>query len=404
MQLAPDGVRIQRLGDVGTFIRGRRFTKADRVDEGLPSIHYGEIYTHYGVSASEARSHVRIDMAPALRFAEPGEVVIAAVGETVEDVGKAVAWLGSERVAVHDDCFIYRSSLDPKYVAYFTQSAAFNKPKEPLVSRAKVKRLSSEGLATLFIPTPPLEVQREIVAVLDRFTHLGSGLNVALEAEIEARRSQYEHYRRKLVDGLTAEPVPLSSLGRWFGGITPSKSNAAYWDSGNIPWLASMDVSDETTDEIRGRVTSAALRETSLRLIPAPSVAVVMRSNILRRRLPIGLISVDTTVNQDMRMLVPREGVDADYVFQLLRADAEPIRKSCVRTDGSMAAVDSTRFFAWQIPLPPLVEQRRIAETLRNFDALVSGLTGELIAELRARRDQYEYYRDNLFAVEEVVA
>ena len=165
--LAPKGVPIQPLGQVGVFIRGRRFTKADRVDDGLPSIHYGEIYTHYGVAASETHSRVRTDLAPTLRFALPGDVIIAGVGETVEDVGKAVAWLGTEPVAVHDDCFIFRSSLDPKFVVYFMQSDAFNKPKEAYVARAKVKRLSSDGLAKLRIPVPPIEVQREIVRVLD---------------------------------------------------------------------------------------------------------------------------------------------------------------------------------------------------------------------------------------------
>ena len=100
------GVPHPRLGEVGTFQRGRRFTKADRVVLGLPSIHYGEIYTHYGISAIEAVSHVDPELAPALRFAEPGDVIFAAVGETIDDVGKAVAWLGAGPVAVHDDCFI----------------------------------------------------------------------------------------------------------------------------------------------------------------------------------------------------------------------------------------------------------------------------------------------------------
>ena len=148
-------------------------------------------------------------------------------------------------------------------------------------------------------------------------------------------------------------------------------------------------------------IGGSGLSETSLRLVPAPSVAVVMRSNILRRTFPIGLVKVDTTVNQDMRVLVPREGVDAEYVFQVLRADAERIRSACVRTDGSMAAVDSQGFFGWEIPLPSLAEQRRVAKKLRHFDALVNDLSIGLPAEIAARRQQYEYYRDMLLTFEE---
>jgi type I restriction enzyme S subunit len=129
-----------------------------------------------------------------------------------------------------------------------------------------------------------------------------------------------------------------------------------------------------------------------------------MRSNILRRRLPIGLIEVDTTLNQDMRALIPRDGVDARYVYQALCTASEGIRRECVRTDGSMAAVDSMSFFSWRIPLPPLAEQERIAEILDKFDALVNDLSSGLPAELAARRKQYEHYRDRLLTFKEAVA
>ena len=72
-----DEYRREAIGSLGTLIRGKRFTAADYVDEGIPSIHYGEVYTEYGVSASETVSHVREDMRDSLRYAEPGDVIIA---------------------------------------------------------------------------------------------------------------------------------------------------------------------------------------------------------------------------------------------------------------------------------------------------------------------------------------
>jgi type I restriction enzyme, S subunit len=191
-------VRWVSMGDVGEFIRGRRFTKADVVSDGLESIHYGEIYTRYGVSAERALSRVNAKLAPTLRFAKPGDVVIAAVGETVEDVCKAVAWLGEGDVAIHDDCFAYRHSLNPKFVAYYLQTSAFHADKAKHVARAKVKRISGENLAKLKIPVPSSEEQERIVAILDKFDALLSDASIGLPAERRARRQQYEHYR----DGL----------------------------------------------------------------------------------------------------------------------------------------------------------------------------------------------------------
>ena len=165
----------------------------------LTAIPTAEIYTHYGTSASTAESHVRSEIGSRLRFAHPNDVVIAAVGETVEDVGKAVAWLGDGPVAVHDDCFFFRHSQNPKFIAYCMQTAVLNSEKEKYVSRAKVKRLSDRGLEKLTIPVPPIDEQRRIVEILDKFDALVNDLSIGLPAELAARRRQYEYYRDKLL-------------------------------------------------------------------------------------------------------------------------------------------------------------------------------------------------------------
>ena len=141
----------------------------------------------------------RSELAASLRFARIGDVVIAAVGETVDDVCKAVAWLGDEDVAVHDDCFIFRHSMNPKFVSYYLQTDAFRAEKAKHVARAKMKRVSGESLARLRVPVPPLDEQERAVAILDKFDALVRGLSISLPAELDARRKQYEHYRDRLL-------------------------------------------------------------------------------------------------------------------------------------------------------------------------------------------------------------
>ncbi|KFF84617.1 restriction endonuclease subunit S [Pseudomonas syringae] len=195
------------LGDIGEFIRGKRFTKADYVDEGISVIHYGEIYTRYGVWADHALSKVRDDMAGSLRYAEPGDVVMAGVGETVEDVGKAVAWLGTQRVGIHDDSYAFRHSMNPKYISYAMQTASFKSQKTKHVSSGKVKRLLIEGIKKeVLIPVPcpgdperSLAEQARIVAILDAFAFLTNSISENLSREIELRQKQYEHYRDQLL-------------------------------------------------------------------------------------------------------------------------------------------------------------------------------------------------------------
>jgi len=116
------------------------------------------------------------------------------------------------------------------------------------------------------------------------------------------------------------------------------------------------------------------------------------------------MTTIETTLNQDVRALSPRDGVDPGYVYQVLRAASEQIRAACVRADGSMAAVDSRAFFNWPIPVPSLKDQKRIANQLSTLEAVVSELSISLPAEIKARRKQYEYYRGRLLTFKALAA
>jgi len=402
--LASDGVPIQPLGEVGTFIRGRRFTKEDRVDNGLPSIHYGEIYTHYGVAASDTVSHVRPALAPTLRFAQPGDIIIAAVGETVEDVGKAVAWLGTGPAAVHDDCFIFRSSLDPKFVVYFMQSKAFNKPKEAYVARAKVKRLSSDGLAKLRIPVPPIEVQREIVRVLDLFSGLTADLATQLDVELEARRFQYVHYRDSLLtfDGTEVQRNSLGKLARIVRGASPRPIQAFLTASDDgVPWIKIGDVaaSGKYITSTAECITPAGATK-SRRIHPGDFVL----SNSMSFGRPY-ISKIEGCIHDGWLAISDfNEYFVPDFLYHLLRS--APVQAEFARRAGAgtVRNLNSDIVKSVAVPVPPLGEQERIAGVLDKLDLLVNDLNADLPAEINARRKQYEYYRDRLLTFKELMA
>lgn len=207
-------VEWKTLGEIGEFIRGKRFTKKDYVTEGgVRVIHYGEIYTHYGTSTTHTVSQVRPELAESLRYAEPNDVIVSSVSETIEDVAKAVAWLGRDKVAIHDDSYAIRHSLNPKYLSYCLQTKSFTAQKIQYVSQGKVKRLLIDGASKVKIPIPypndPEKSRAEqdrIVTILDKFDTLTTSLQEGLPREIELRQKQYEYYR----DLLLSFPKPHS--------------------------------------------------------------------------------------------------------------------------------------------------------------------------------------------------
>lgn len=199
-----DGAEVEwrTLDSVGQFLRGKRFVKSDLISEGVPCIHYGEMYTHYGISAEETKSFLDEGVAEKLRVANHGDVIIVAAGETIEDIGNGTAWLGKNDVVFHDACFSFKSELNSKYVSYFLRTNLFKEQIKRGVSSGKISSINAKGLGMAEIPIPcpnnpekSLAIQSEIVGVLDKFT----ALTAELTAELSMRKKQYNHYRDLLL-------------------------------------------------------------------------------------------------------------------------------------------------------------------------------------------------------------
>ncbi len=196
LKASEDGkVEVKTLDEIGTFTRGRRFVRTDIVPEGVPCIHYGDMYTYYGISADTTPTHLTKEIAAKLRFAKKGDVVIVAAGENDIDIGVGVAWLGNEDVVVHDACFIYKHDMNPKYISHYLRSGNYHQQIRMGVVDGKICSISAKELGRTLIPVPPLSKQQRIVSILDTFE--ASIRN--LEQQLAQREKQYEYYRNKLL-------------------------------------------------------------------------------------------------------------------------------------------------------------------------------------------------------------
>jgi type I restriction enzyme S subunit len=193
--MCPDGVRYKAIGDIGELVRGNGMPKSDFAASGVGCIHYGQIYTYYGVWTTETVSFVPAEKATKLAKVDPGNLIITNTSENVADVCKAVAWLGKDQIVTGGHATVLKHGEDPKYLSYYLQSRQFFVEKRKHATGTKVIDVSARSLAKIRIPVPPLAVQREIVSVLDTFREL----EAELEAELKGRRRQYQHYRDALL-------------------------------------------------------------------------------------------------------------------------------------------------------------------------------------------------------------
>ena len=391
-ELCPDGVEYKPLGEVGEFVRGSGLQKSDFVDEGLPCVHYGQIHTRFGIAADEAVANISSMQFHRLKHANHGDLLIATTSEDDEAVGKATVWLGHEEVAIGGDMFIFRHVLEPKYVSYFFASSLFGDQKRPYITGTKVRRISEKGLSRIRIPVPPLEVQCEIVRILDQFTTL----EAELEAELEARRAQYEYYRNQLLsyDALASRgPVEWVKLGD-IGTVKMCKRihKKETADKGDVPFYK--------ISSFGGAPTAFISRNQFMEYkskYPYPKVGdlLISASGTIGR---VVRFNGEDAYFQDSNIvwLDHDESIVSNrflfYLYKVISWETE---------GGTIKRLYNSRILKQEIPVPSFCEQQRIADILDRFDALVNDISSGLPAEIAARRAQYEYYRDRLLSFPE---
>ena len=192
-------IRVE-LGAIGDIIRGNGLQKKDFQDAGVPCIHYGQIYTYYGIETEVAKSFVNIELSQKLKKAKNGDLIVATTSENIEDVGKALVWLGKDEVCIGGHSCVIRTEQNSKYLAYFFRTSYFQNQKKKRVLGTKVIELYPKNLAKIQIILPSLSTQSQIVTVLDNFNTLTDSLSEGLPKEIELRQKQYDYWREQLLN------------------------------------------------------------------------------------------------------------------------------------------------------------------------------------------------------------
>lgn len=181
-------------------------------------------------------------------------------------------------------------------------------------------------------------------------------------------------------------------MGRWVGGGTPSKANPHYWTDGTIPWVSAKDMKTAVIRETIDKITDDAVRNSATKKVPAGSVLCVMRSGILAHTFPVALNEMEVTINQDLRALVPREGVSGAYLAHFLRFSSSQILRSCSKHGTTVASIEAPQLNRVLVPLPDIDTQRSI---VRRIEELFTDIDdGE--EELLRARQELEIYRKSL--------
>ena len=375
-----DSVEVEwkALGELGELVRGNGLPKKDFTESGIPAIHYGQIYTYYGLSTKSTKSFVSPETAEKLKKVNTGDVVITNTSENLEDVGKALVYLGEEQAVTGGHATIFKPSkyILGKYFAYFTQTNVFSDQKRRYSKGTKVIDVSATDMAKIEIPIPPLKIQAEIIQILDAFTEL----TAELTAELVARKQQYAYYRDQLLT--FNDEAEWKSLGNLAENHDSKRKpiTSGLRESGDIPYYGASGIVDYVKDYIF---------DGDYLLVSEDG------ANLIARSTPIAFsISGKNWVNNHAHVLKFDTYAERKYVEYYLNS----IELTPYISGAAQPKLNQKNLNSIKIPSPSLTEQKRIVAILDKFDTLTTSLTEGLPREIALRQQQYEYYRELLLS------
>lgn len=389
------GWEYKKLGEVGTFLRGKNILKSDFVEKGLPCIHYGQIHTKFGISTDTHLTETSQEVYNKAIIASKNDVLIAITSEDLEGSCKATAWLGDYDVAVSAHAAVFKHNLNPKYIVYYLKSQSFYIEKSKYARGFKVMEIKPTDIAKIPIPIPPKSTQLAIVSELDKINEL-----IRLKKE---QLKDFDNLAQSLFYEMFGDPVEnekgwevhlLKALCTKIGsGATPKGGSESYKEEGTslirslnihnnefkFKDLAYID--DDQADSLNNVIVQ---RNDVLLNITGASVArcCIVPTEVLPAR-----------VNQHVCILRHGNLIDAKYLNRLLTNDnyQQLLQRLAKSKAATREALPKSIVDKLSIPLPPLSLQRLFAQRIEQIEREKSEVQKSIqdLETLLASRMQY---------------
>ena len=268
--------------------------------------------------------------------------------------------------------------------------------------------LSLDALGGALFPVPSLEEQIEIADFLDRKTAAIDGIIQKKERLITLLQEKRQAVISRAVTRGLDPGVPMKHSGvEWLwdvpahwevkrmwavstaqSGGTPTKAEPDYWN-GHIPWVSPKDMKRRLIDSSEDTVTERAIAETGIKLLAPPVVLIVVRGMILAHTFPVAVTTVPVTINQDMKALRFRDGLDPLFMAWVLQGLSRGILSTMVEEAAhGTRAIRMDQWRSLTVPVPPAAEQRDITALLERQTGRIDTLLKRVQQQI-ARLNEY---------------
>ena len=232
-----------------------------------------------------------------------------------------------------------------------------------------------------------IDAKQKLIALLEEQQHAVVGC--AVTGHVDVRTGQpYTAYKRASAGWTQSVPAhwvarKLRQCVKIVGGMTPSMEDRRFWE-GSIPWVTPKDMKRKRIRESEMGVTETALHETPLRLIEAPAVLMVVRGMILARKVPIAWTMRPVTINQDMKALMPHDGINAQFLAHWLDSAQDALAALIDEAGHGTKRLPTERWQNLKVAIPPRDEQDAIAKFLERSRDTIAATKTSVEREIQA--------------------
>ena len=190
----PKAWEVKTMGEVGELQRGSGLSNKELIENGFPCILYCQIHTRFVAYTTKHIACIPQELVKTAKIAKFGDILMAITSEDVEGSCKSVAWMGDYDIAVGSDAAIFRHTLNPIFVSYYTQTTAFYAEKAKYAKGFKVTHISTKEIAKIPIPVPPLSLQQEFAAKVEAIEAAKAELNAQIAEMQTLLASRMDYY------------------------------------------------------------------------------------------------------------------------------------------------------------------------------------------------------------------
>lgn len=393
-KLCPDGVEFVKLGEVMDIYRGasprpiQKYLTTEK--NGVNWIKIGDVEDNakYIISTKEK---ITQEGAAKSRFLHKGDLILS------NSMSFGRPYILAIDGCIHDGWISmsgYDGKLLPDFLYHLLRSYNIQKYWRQKASSGTVSNLNADIVRKTEIPLPPIEVQTEIVRILDKFI----SLEAKLEAELDCRKRQYEYYRDKLLsfENVEGQEVEWKKIGEICDTLSGFPFDSSKFQTSGIKLMRGKNVKrgyfDFNEDDDRYWESPDGLEKYLLQdkdIIISMDGSLVGKSFAMLSKKHLPLLLVQRVAR------VRAKRVNPNFLFHNIahRFSGYVDKK---KTGGAIPHVSMKDIQNFSIPVPSLQEQERITTILDRFESLTTSLQSGLPAEISARRQQYEHYRDKL--------